>query len=91
MITDYAKVLQILTENGVQFVVIGGVAANLHGSARVIFDANPIGAPENRLRIAPNCHLSVNRETTLEPLFRKRLPGPNGSSSVPFERNTCVR
>jgi len=38
MITDYAKVLSVLTQNDVLFVVIGGVAANLHGSARATFD-----------------------------------------------------
>ena len=38
MSTDYAKILSVLTENRVQFVLIGGVAANLHGSARATFD-----------------------------------------------------
>lgn len=38
MITDYAKILTVLTDNRVQFVLIGGVAANLHGSARATFD-----------------------------------------------------
>lgn len=38
MSTDYAKILKVLVTNGVDFVVIGGVAANLHGSARATFD-----------------------------------------------------
>jgi predicted nucleotidyltransferase len=46
MITDYAKVLQVLTENGVRFVIIGGVAANLHGSARATFDLDLVYSRE---------------------------------------------
>ena len=38
MTTDYAKALRVLAEAEVQFVLIGGVAANLHGSARATFD-----------------------------------------------------
>jgi hypothetical protein len=40
VITNYGKVLQVLTEEGVEFVLIGGVAANLHGSARSTFDVD---------------------------------------------------
>jgi hypothetical protein len=40
VITNYGKLLQILTEGGVEFVLIGGVAANLHGSARATFDVD---------------------------------------------------
>jgi hypothetical protein len=42
MSTDYAKVLQALTNGGVEFVLIGGVAANLHGSARATFDIDVV-------------------------------------------------
>jgi len=42
MITDYAKVLRVLTDAGVEFVLIGGVAANLHGSARATFDVDVV-------------------------------------------------
>jgi len=42
MITNYAKILQVLTESEVQFVLIGGVAANLHGSARATFDLDVV-------------------------------------------------
>ncbi|HVV01864.1 MAG TPA: hypothetical protein VHH88_10915 [Verrucomicrobiae bacterium] len=38
MLTDYQKILRILNEGGVEFILIGGVAANLHGSARATFD-----------------------------------------------------
>lgn len=36
--TDYSKVLQILKSAQVDFILIGGVAANLHGLARATFD-----------------------------------------------------
>ena len=42
MITDYARILRILTESGVEFVLIGGVAANLHGSARATYDVDVV-------------------------------------------------
>ena len=35
--TDFGKVLRTLSDPGVNFVLIGGVAANLHGSARATF------------------------------------------------------
>jgi hypothetical protein len=38
LITEYEKILRVLRDNGVDFIVIGGVAANLHGSARATFD-----------------------------------------------------
>src|SRR6266853_1898519 len=44
MLTNYAKALQVLTESEVQFVLIGGVAANLHGSARATFDLDLVYA-----------------------------------------------
>lgn len=42
MITDYAKILQVLDEAHVEFILIGGVAANLHGSARATFDVDVV-------------------------------------------------
>ena len=42
MITDYAKILRVLTEGEVEFILIGGVAANLHGSARATYDLDVV-------------------------------------------------
>ena len=42
MITEYAKLLRVLTDAQVEFVLIGGVAANLHGSARATFDVDVV-------------------------------------------------
>jgi predicted nucleotidyltransferase len=44
MTTDYAKILQVLAQNNVRFLIIGGVAANLHGSARATFDLDLVYA-----------------------------------------------
>jgi len=44
MITDYAQLLRALAQSEVQFVIIGGVAANLHGSARATFDLDLVYA-----------------------------------------------
>lgn len=35
---DVERLLRVLTQSGVDFVVIGGIAAVLHGSARATFD-----------------------------------------------------
>jgi hypothetical protein len=61
------NLLQLLSENGVEFVVIGGVAAVAHGSARVTYDLD-ICAPldhENAIRI-------VRAVSDLNPRFRMR-------------------
>ncbi len=59
MSTDYAKLLQVLAGGGVQFILVGGVAANLHGSARVTYG----------LKISsqsPNCKLCLSRSVRLD-------------------------
>ena len=58
MSTDYAKILKVLVTNGVDFVVIGGVAANLHGSARVTFDLDLVYSrqPSNLTNLARALH-----------------------------------
>lgn len=40
MTVDYERVLQELVRNDVQFVLVGGVAAILHGSARLTYDVD---------------------------------------------------
>jgi predicted nucleotidyltransferase len=42
MSTDYAGVIRALRDGGVEFVLIGGVAANLHGSAKATFDVDVV-------------------------------------------------
>ncbi len=51
---DLERALQELHRNGVEFIIIGGVAATIHGSARVTQDLDIVYArtPENIMRLA---------------------------------------
>jgi hypothetical protein len=40
--TDYAGLLRDLLDAGVEFILVGGVAANLHGSARATYDVDVV-------------------------------------------------
>ena len=44
MITDFEKAFAVLSDSKIQFIVVGGVAATLHGSARVTFDLDLVYA-----------------------------------------------
>jgi predicted nucleotidyltransferase len=35
---DFLSIIKVLTDNGVEFIVVGGLAANLFGSARLTYD-----------------------------------------------------
>ncbi|HEX8323260.1 MAG TPA: hypothetical protein VF595_05030 [Tepidisphaeraceae bacterium] len=52
--TKFDEVIRLLTNGGVDFVLIGGLAANAHGSARITFDMDIVysRAPDNLTRIA---------------------------------------
>jgi hypothetical protein len=54
MVTDFEKALAVLTGGGVQFIVIGGVAGALHGSAFITQDLDVVYARnrENIRRLA---------------------------------------
>lgn len=51
---DLPRALRTLAEGGVEFIIIGGVAAVLHGSARATFDLDVVYSrtPENIRRLA---------------------------------------
>lgn len=51
--TDYAGLLRTLSEGGVEFIVIGGLAAVAHGAGRATFDVDVVYRrnPENLRRI----------------------------------------
>jgi len=51
---DAVAILSALQQHGVRFIVIGGVAANAHGSPLITrdFDVTPDSAPDNIERIA---------------------------------------
>ncbi len=51
--TEYRTLLEILHRGGVEFILVGGVAATLHGSARLTQDVDVVYArsPDNIARI----------------------------------------
>jgi hypothetical protein len=38
--TDFRRILALFAEGGVEFIVVGGVAANAHGAARATYDVD---------------------------------------------------
>ncbi len=42
MPTDFAGLLRRLLDGGVEFILVGGVAANVHGSARATYDVDVV-------------------------------------------------
>ena len=54
--TDFNALLRTLTENQVEFIIVGGAAATAHGSARLTFDLDIVykRSRENIARIV-NC------------------------------------
>jgi predicted nucleotidyltransferase len=51
---DLERALQVLSRAGVEFIIVGGVAATIHGAARVTQDLDIVYArtPENIARLA---------------------------------------
>jgi hypothetical protein len=76
-VTDFARLLQALVGGGVEFIVIGGVAATAHGSAHVTVDLDIVyrRTPENVARLA----LALS---PLAPYLRGAPPG------LPFRFDT---
>src|SRR6185369_13568133 len=67
---QFRTLLSALHSNGVAFVIIGGVAATLHGSARVTYDLDVVyeRSPENLKRV-------VAALRPYEPYLRGAPPG----------------
>jgi hypothetical protein len=72
-VTDFEGLLRVLHEAGVQFILVGGMAAIAHGAARVTYDLDVVyeRSPQNLQRLA----------AALRPL-RPRLRG--APDDVPF-------
>ena len=53
MTTDYAALLRALAGGRVEFIIVGGLAATIHGAARATYDVDVLYArtPENLSRI----------------------------------------
>ena len=67
---EFRSLLESLHRNDVAFVIIGGIAATLHGSARVTFDLDIVyeRTPDNLVRL-------VAALTPFEPYLRGAPPG----------------
>ena len=68
--TDVKALLRILSEAGVEFIVIGGVAATVHGSARATFDLDIVYR-----RTRDNVGRLVLALTQYHPYLRGAPPG----------------
>lgn len=79
---DLEKVIPLLAESKVAFVIVGGVAAAVHGSAQVTFDLDICYA-----RDASNLHRLVEALAPLHP----RLRGAPGGLPFLWETETLRR
>src|SRR5262249_49554686 len=68
--TDYENLLRLLAHSGVEFIVVGGVAASAHGSARLTEDLDVVyrRTPENIRRL-------VDALSSTNPYLRGAPPG----------------
>lgn len=68
--TDFARLLTTLHDGGVDFILVGGVAATVHGSARLTRDVDVVYSrePGNIARL-------VSALTPLQPYLRGAPPG----------------
>jgi hypothetical protein len=74
---DLARLLRALDAHGVEFVVVGGLAAIAHGARRVTLDLDIVPRPEaaNYERLAEAvAALGVQRETVVDGSFRELDP-----------------
>ena len=76
MSTDFDGLLGALSNGGVDFIIVGGLAATLHGSARATYDVDVVysRSPDNIKRL-------VTTLAPLEPYLRGAPPG------LPFQFN----
>jgi predicted nucleotidyltransferase len=69
-VTDFNALLQLLSENDVEFIIVGGAAATAHGSARLTIDLDVV---YNRSRL--NITRLVNGLRPFAPYLRGAPPG----------------
>ena len=76
--TDFEGLLRRLVDGGVDFVLVGGVAAVVHGSARATFDLDVVysRAPDNLARL-------VAALAAIHPYLRGAPPGLPFSLDLP--------
>jgi len=69
-VTDFAGLLTRLSEARVAFILVGGVAGNVHGAARATYDVDIVYA-----RSGENLHQLVEALAPLSPYLRGAHPG----------------
>jgi len=69
-VTQFAEILRLLTKAGIEFIVVGGVAATAHGSPRATTDVDVLYA-----RNRGNLDRLVAALAGLEPYLRGAPPG----------------
>jgi predicted nucleotidyltransferase len=69
-VTDFKALLRVLAEGGVEFILVGGVAATVHGSTRLTLDVDAVyrRSPDNVQRL-------VLALTPYRPYLRGAPPG----------------
>ncbi|MEO5719987.1 MAG: hypothetical protein ABIR71_00775 [Chthoniobacterales bacterium] len=67
---DFDKLLPALVHGGVEFILVGGVAAVVHGAARVTYDVDLVYA-----RSPANCERMVDALRPFAPYLRDAPPG----------------
>ena len=77
MSTDFTKLLRVLAAGGVDFIIVGGLAATIHGAARATYDVDVLYSrtPENLDRVVASL-------APLQPYLRGAPPGLPFSWSV---------
>ena len=74
--TDFKALLRVLSESGVEFILVGGVAATVHGSTRLTADVDVVYE-----RRRPNLDRLALALTPYHPYLRGAPPGlPVGCS-----------
>ena len=69
MDANFLKILRKLSEDGVEFVVVGGIAANFHGSALATFDCGVVVDLD-----AGNLDRLAKALSNFSPAFRHKEP-----------------
>ena len=70
--TDFTALLKVLTGSQVEFIIVGGVAAAIHGSARVTIDLDIVYK-----RSSANLARLVDALSPYQPYLRGAPPWPS--------------
>jgi predicted nucleotidyltransferase len=68
--TDFRRVLRALTDDNIDFIVIGGLAAIMHGVGRTTYDVDVVYA-----RTSANMQRIVKALAPFQPYLRGAIPG----------------